>query len=30
VFNGSNPQGVSGPWFRWGSSSWGGTDTRPF
>ncbi len=22
--------GIPGPWFRWGTSSWGGTDIRPF
>ncbi len=25
-----NPVDSPGPWFRWGTSSWGGTDTRPF
>jgi hypothetical protein len=22
--------GTAGPWFRWGVSTWGGIDTRPF
>jgi hypothetical protein len=26
---GSAP-GVAGPWFRWGTSAWSGTDVRPF
>jgi len=27
---GSNPRGIAGPWFRWGTSYWSGIDTRPF